>query len=91
MAKIEIKKLYEILPSKHIVDIQHVGSTAIPDILSKPIIDIQIAVDSLDAIKQIAIDKLKTLDYVYWDNNPDTERMFFVKGMPPYPGYFTTI
>lgn len=84
MAKIEIKKLYEILPNKQILDIQHVGSTAIPGILSKPIIDIQIAVDSLSVIKKIAIEKLKTLDYVYWDDNPDTERMFFVKGMPPY-------
>lgn len=84
IAKIEIKKLYEILPNNHIIDIQHIGSTAIPDILSKPIIDIQIAVDSLSAIKQIAIDKLKTLDYVYWDDNPDKQRMFFVKGMPPY-------
>lgn len=84
MAKIEIKKLYEVLPSKHIIDIQHVGSTAIPGIKSKPIIDILIAVDSLSVIKQIAIDKLKVLDYVYWDDNPDTERMFFVKGMPPY-------
>jgi len=84
MAKIEIKRLYEILPIKHILDIQHVGSTAIPGILSKPIIDIQIAVDSLSAIEQIAIDKLKTLDYVDWEDNPDKERMFFVKGMPPY-------
>ncbi|MBP9777840.1 MAG: GNAT family N-acetyltransferase [Rickettsiaceae bacterium] len=84
MAKTEIKKLYEILPNKYILDIQHIGSTAIPGIISKPIIDLQIAVDSLDDIKQIAIDKLKELDYVYWDDNPDKERMFFVKGMPPF-------
>lgn len=84
MANAEIKKLHVILPSKHAIDIQHVGSTAIPGIMSKPIIDIQIAVDSLNAIKQIAIDNLKTLDYVYWDENPDTQRMFFVKGMPPH-------
>jgi len=84
MAELEIKKLREILPSNHIIDIQHVGSTAIPGMLSKPIIDIQIAVDSLPAIKQTAIDILKTLEYVYWDEDPDPEKMFFVKGMPPF-------
>ncbi len=84
MAELEIKKLYDILPTEHIIDIQHVGSTAIPGMLAKPIIDIQIAVDSLSAIKQIAIDALKMQDYVYWAENPDAERMFFVKGMPPF-------
>lgn len=84
MAEIEIQKLSEILPKNNVIDIQHVGSTAIPGLISKPIIDIQIAVDSLAAIKSIAIDTLEALGYVYWDENPDTERMFFVKGMPPF-------
>jgi GrpB-like predicted nucleotidyltransferase (UPF0157 family) len=84
MAELEIEKLRGILPGDHIIDIQHVGSTAIPGMLSKPIIDIQIAVDSLVAIKQAAIDILKTCEYVYWDEDPDPEKMFFVKGMPPF-------
>ncbi len=84
LAEQEIKKLRDILPAHHILDMQHVGSTAIPGIRSKPIIDIQIAVDSLIAIKPIAITALKKLDYEYWSDNPDTERMFFVKGMPPF-------
>lgn len=84
LAELEIKKLREILPAAHIIDIQHVGSTAIPGMLAKSIIDIQIAVDSLIAIKQVAIDRLQTQEYVYWDENPDTERMFFAKGMPPF-------
>ena len=84
MAAQEIKKLQEILPANHIIDIQHVGSTAIPGMLAKPIIDIQIAVDSLNSIKQLAIDALKILGYEYWYENPDPERMFFVKGMPPF-------
>lgn len=84
MAVLEIKKLREILPPHHIMDIQHVGSTAIPGMLAKPIIDIQIIVDSLTAIKQTAIDVLKVYDYVYWAEDPDPEKMFFVKGMPPF-------
>ncbi len=84
LAEQEIKNLYAILPHQHIIDIQHVGSTAIPNMLAKPIIDIQIAVDSLPAIKQAAIAILKTQGYVYWEEDPDPEKMFFVKGMPPY-------
>ncbi|HAU1322417.1 TPA: GNAT family N-acetyltransferase [Legionella pneumophila] len=84
MAELEMKKLREILPTNHIMDIQHVGSTAIPEILSKPIIDIQITVDSLAAIKQTAIDTLKTCGYMYWAEDPDPEKLFFVKGMPPF-------
>lgn len=84
LAELEIKRLREILPAQHVLDIQHLGSTAIPGIKAKPIIDIQVAVDSLLAIKQAAIDALKPLGYEYWADNPDQERMFFVKGMPPF-------
>ncbi len=84
MASTEINKLRAILPSKKVIDIQHVGSTAIPGASAKPIIDIQIAVNSLEEIKAIAISALQKLGYEYWDENPDSERMFFVKGMPPF-------
>lgn len=84
LAKIEIQKLHETLSTKNILDIQHVGSTAIPGLMAKPIIDIQIAVDSLAVIKEIAIHQLKKLNYVFWDENPDPTRLFFVKGMPPF-------
>ena len=84
IAELEIKKLYGTLPKQHIIDIQHVGSTAIPGMSAKPVIDIQIAVDSLNAIKPIAIKVLKELGYEYWDKNPDQERLFFAKGMPPF-------
>jgi GrpB-like predicted nucleotidyltransferase (UPF0157 family) len=84
LAELEMKTLRDALPKNHIIDIQHVGSTAIPGMLAKPIIDVQIAVDSLCAIKKIAIETLKTLGYEYWYDNPDRERMFFVKGMPPF-------
>lgn len=83
-AKAEIDKLRSILPSSQLIDIQHVGSTAIPGMSAKPIIDIQIAVHSLEAMKLIAIPLLQKLNYEYWYENPDSERMFFAKGMPPF-------
>lgn len=83
-ASAEINRLKEVLPLSKIIDIQHVGSTAIPGMAAKPIIDIQMAVHSLDEIKVIAIPALQKLGYEYWYENPDPERMFFAKGMPPF-------
>lgn len=83
-AHIEIEKLKNVIPLNCIVDIQHVGSTAIPGLSAKPIIDLQIAAKSLDEMKVIAIPALQKLGYEYWYDNPDLERMFFVKGMPPF-------
>lgn len=84
MAAQEITRLQQALPAQHVLDIQHVGSTAIPGLLAKPVIDIQIAVDSLAAVKSQAIEALKQLGYVFWDENPDPTRLFFAKGMPPF-------
>ncbi|MFI4955225.1 MAG: GrpB family protein [Gammaproteobacteria bacterium] len=84
LAQKEIAILRKSLPAEHIIDIQHVGSTAISNMRAKPILDIQIAVDSLEAIKPMAISALAQLEYIFWDANPDLERMFFVKSMPPF-------
>lgn len=84
VASAEISKLREVLPLNKIIDIQHVGSTAIPGTSAKPIIDIQVAVNSLEEIKGVAIPELQKLGYEYWYENPDPKRMFFVKGMPPF-------
>lgn len=84
MAKIEIDILKNLFKPNQIIDIQHVGSTAIPGLAAKPIIDIQIAAASLDEMKTMAVPLLQKLGYEYWDANPDHERMFFVKGRPPF-------
>ena len=83
-ATLEIERLYQLLPRQYVIDIQHVGSTAIPGMIAKPIIDIQVAATSLDAIKDMAIPQLEKIGYQFWYDNPDHERLFFVKGMPPY-------
>lgn len=83
-AEMEINKLKTVLPLSRIIDIQHVGSTAIPGMAAKPIIDIQIAAHSLEEMKVIAVPALQKLGYEYWQANPDPERMFFAKGMPPF-------
>lgn len=56
------KLLLESLIGKHVVDIQHNGSTAIAGIAAKPMIDILIGVRSMDNVKHFDKDKLKDAD-----------------------------
>jgi len=63
--------------------LEHFGSTAIPGITAKPIIDIMLV--SADQSRWPGlIEPIRSLDYVYWAENPRRDRMFFVKGMPPF-------
>ena len=47
-----------------IVDVQHVGSTAVPELPAKPILDIAAAVDSFDRIPNL-IQSLSEIGYLY--------------------------
>ena len=66
-----------------IVDIQHIGSTAIVGIKSKPIIDIMIGVKNISEAQQL-IPIIESIGYVFWQENPKKDRLFFAKGMPPF-------
>jgi thiosulfate/3-mercaptopyruvate sulfurtransferase len=81
---VEAEKLRAVLDPSLVVGIEHFGSTAIPDLAAKPVIDILVAVTSLARAKATLIQPILGLGYVYWSENPATDRMFFVKGMPPY-------
>jgi GrpB-like predicted nucleotidyltransferase (UPF0157 family) len=80
----EAARLRGALNPDLIVGLEHFGSTAIPGMAAKPIIDILIAVRSLLAARETFVEPLEDLDYVFWADNPKTDRLFFVKGMPPY-------
>jgi len=80
----EAKRLRAVLDPSLIVGLEHFGSTAIPGLSAKTIIDILIAVRSLAAAQEPFVEVLRELDYVYWAGNPKKNRMFFVKGMPPF-------
>jgi GrpB-like predicted nucleotidyltransferase (UPF0157 family) len=80
----EAENLRAILDPGQIIGIEHFGSTAVPELAAKPIIDILIAVKSLAHAKSAMVEPIIALGYAYWAENPKTDRMFFVKGMPPY-------
>ncbi len=64
--------------------IEHMGSTSIPDLPAKPIIDIIVLVRDLDdAIA--AVPALEATGYSYWADNPDKAKLFLVRGLPPSP------
>ena len=80
----EAGRLRAVLDPSLVVGLEHFGSTAIAGLSAKPIIDILIAVQSLAAARRTFVEVLRGLDYVYWADNPKKDRMFFVKGMPPF-------
>ena len=80
----EFLKQKEVLTSifgEDAVSIEHVGSTAIPGLKSKPIIDIQVAVNDLEvAIKHK--DELEKAGYEFRGDAGVPGRYFFAKGNP---------
>jgi GrpB-like predicted nucleotidyltransferase (UPF0157 family) len=80
----EVERLWTVLDPDQVLGIEHFGSTAVPGLAAKPIIDILIAVGSLARAKDTLVRPIATLGYLYWPENPKPDRMFFVKGMPPY-------
>ena len=63
------------------VDIQHIGSTAIPGLPAKPVIDILLTVRQL-ADTAACIAPLSELGYTFIDYPQNTDRRFFRKGLP---------
>ncbi len=57
--------------------VEHVGSTSVPGLCAKPIIDLSVGVQSFD--KQI-IDKLQCAGFVHRPSHDDSHNMLFVDG-----------
>lgn len=79
----ESTRIRAALDGDLITRIEHFGSTAVPGLAAKPIIDLLVGICSLAKAKQVAVSQLEHLGYAYWLENPNPERMFFVKGLPP--------
>lgn len=79
----EEKKIRKALGKQNIIRIEHIGSTAVPNLKAKPTIDILLEVPvSID--KEFVVEKLKKLDYHYIPKpeNP-APHMMFAKGYTP--------
>lgn len=75
------KELVSSTLGDNVIDIQHIGSTSIPQMSAKPIIDIAVLLPTLEnATKYIPL--LKKIGYQFFKERSSVERFFFVKGEP---------
>ncbi|MCL0103726.1 GrpB family protein [Dehalococcoidia bacterium] len=65
-----------------VVDIQHVGSTAVPGLKAKPIIDIAIAINSRSVIPEISR-RLETIRYIDRGDGGKDGGYLFIKELAP--------
>src|SRR5215217_7868021 len=62
----------------YILEIRHIGSTSVPGLSAKPIIDIGVAVASFDeAIR--CVEPLVSLGYIYRGENGIPRRHYFIR------------
>ena len=74
----ERDNLIKILGKQNILDIQHVGSTSIPDLDAKPIIDVAIAVSNFEESQKL-VQPMINAGYTYRGENGIPRRHFFIK------------
>ena len=79
----ERSRLAAAVTDINIVDLVHFGSTAIANMPAKPIIDMLMIVPDLACARAVLPKRLDALGYDFWADNPKTDRLFFVRGMPP--------
>ena len=56
--------------------IDHIGSTSVPGLAAKPVIDIQISVAELEPVDPFRV-PLQSLGYVYRETNPERTKRYF--------------
>ena len=78
--KIEKRDIEEAI-GDYIEEIQHVGSTSIPGMSAKPILDIAIAVKNFEKAR-ICINPLCDMGYTFKGENGIPRRHYFLKGEP---------
>ncbi|MGD2251925.1 MAG: GrpB family protein [Anaerolineales bacterium] len=79
--ELEAESLLDAL-GDNVLSIEHIGSTSIPGLAAKPIIDIMIAADSLEKATEL-IPTMEEIGYEYRPHDPIPGRRFFVKESSP--------
>lgn len=66
---------------QHIVAVEHVGSTSIPQVPAKPILDIMVGVQDFEEAR-VCVAAMTALGYAYRGENGIPRRHYFVRGEP---------
>jgi len=84
----EEKKAIQSKLGKLIVAIEHIGSTSIPGMCAKPVLDFMVAVESVEDYKKF-VDPLKELGYEFRRDYRDSQRhILFVKGAEDFRTHY---
>jgi GrpB-like predicted nucleotidyltransferase (UPF0157 family) len=78
MAAVEIARI-EVAVGEVAVRIDHVGSTAVPGLAAKPIVDLQLSVANVDA-RSLYVEQLEGLGYLFAPDSASPDFHFF--GLP---------
>ena len=62
-----------------VVAVEHVGSTAVPGLAAKPVLDLMIAVPSMESARAL-LSVVERLGYEHRPNGDAADRVFFAKG-----------
>jgi len=73
------EKLLRLAVGEFLISIEHIGSTAIPQIVAKPIIDVIVGVENLTDVEKYLL-PLKKIGYEYRGEQGIVGRPFFRKG-----------
>ena len=86
----EAAELRSLFGPELVTRIEHFGSTAVPGLAAKPVIDILIEISSFEDAKREIIPKLEELGYIYsWQQKPERGHMALWKGyIPNVPSKF---
>lgn len=79
----ESRALRAVLPHDLDPRIEHIGSTAVPGLLTRPIIDIMLLIEERSRFGDLR-PALESLGYVMASWPGDSCYMLFIKGMPPF-------
>jgi GrpB-like predicted nucleotidyltransferase (UPF0157 family) len=76
----EAERLRQALGA-HALEIAHIGSTAVPGLIAKPLLDIMVAITSLVERDEV-VPLLERIGYEYRPHDALPERLFFITGEP---------
>ncbi|MCI0489239.1 MAG: GrpB family protein [Blastocatellia bacterium] len=80
MFEIEAEYLRSLLPRQLITRIEHFGSTAVPGLAAKPIVDLLVEVRSLDETRSVIVPLLESEGYDYfWRTDTSPPYAWFIK------------
>jgi GrpB-like predicted nucleotidyltransferase (UPF0157 family) len=76
----EAERLQEALGA-HALEIAHIGSTAVPGLPAKPLLDIMVAITSLEERGEV-VPLLERIGYEFRPHDTLPDRLFFIAGEP---------